>query len=239
VVVKDSGQGIDPSFLPHVFQPFRQQDASVTRVHGGLGLGLAIVKYVVELHGGQIEALSDGLGRGATFVVKIPVAASASTARPHRSEPPPVAVEPSAPLQCPPELHGLHVLVAEDEPDARELVVAVLERCEMQVTCAGTVSQALHLFREHPPDVLLSDIGMAGESGYDLIRRVRALPPQAGGAVPALALTAYASAADKQRALTAGFTAHTGKPADPQELVRLLVELCSRRDAPSNPPHSK
>jgi PAS domain S-box-containing protein len=239
VVVKDSGQGIEPGFLPHVFQPFRQQDASVTRVHGGLGLGLAIVKYVVELHGGQIEAISEGLGRGATFIVKIPVAASARTARPRRSDPPIVAVQPSAPLECPPELHGLHVLVAEDEPDARELVVAVLERCEMQVTCAETVSQALHLFREHPPDVLLSDIGMAGESGYDLIRRVRALPPQSGGAVPALALTAYASAADKQRALTAGFTAHTGKPADPQELVRLLVELCARRDTPSSPPHSK
>jgi PAS domain S-box-containing protein len=233
VVVRDSGQGIEPGFLPHVFQPFRQQDASVTRVHGGLGLGLAIVKHVVELHGGQIDAFSEGLGRGATFVVRIPVASSLEATRRRPSGPPMVAVEPSAPLSCPPELQGLRVLVAEDEPDARELVCAVLERCEMQVTCACSVTQALNLFHERPPDVLLSDIGMAGESGYDLIRRVRALPPQAGGAVPALALTAYASAADKQRALTAGFTAHTGKPADPQELVRLLVELCRR------PAHAK
>jgi PAS domain S-box-containing protein len=231
VSVKDTGQGIQPDFLPHVFQPFRQQDASVTRVHGGLGLGLAIVKHVVELHGGQIDATSDGLGSGATFVVRIPVTPLHRARREPRSEPPPVTVEPSAPLYCPPELHGVRILVAEDEPDARELVCAVLERCEMQVTCAGTVTQALNLFQERPPDVLLSDIGMAGESGYDLIRRVRALPPQAGGSVPALALTAYASAADKQRALTAGFTAHAGKPADPQELVRLLVELCRHRPA--------
>lgn len=231
VSVKDNGQGIDQAFLPHIFQPFRQQDASVTRAHGGLGLGLAIVKHVVELHGGQIDAYSDGPARGATFIVRIPLSPLRRAQRESRSNPPIVAVEPSIPLDCPPELDGVRVLVAEDEPDARDLVCAVLERCNMEVTCAGSVSQALSLFRQRPPDVLLSDIGMAGESGYDLIRRVRALPPKYGGGVPALALTAYASAADKQRALSAGFTAHTGKPADPQELVRLMVELCRKRPA--------
>jgi PAS domain S-box-containing protein len=228
IVVADTGAGIAPAFLPHVFQPFRQQDATATRAHGGLGLGLAIVKHLVELHGGSIEARSDGVGKGATFVVRLPVSPLRSASLP----PPATSVSPRgdtrALLQCPPELEGLHVLVCEDEPDARELLESILTGCRANVTLAGSVNDALDRFAEAIPDVIISDIGMPEASGYELIRRIRALPAEKGGRVPAVALTAYASMADRTRALMEGFQNHVSKPTEPQELLAAVAALAGR-----------
>nr|MDQ2647102.1 ATP-binding protein [Myxococcota bacterium] len=228
IVVADTGSGIAPAFLPHVFQPFRQQDGTVTRTHGGLGLGLAIVKHLVELHGGTIEARSDGEGKGATFVVRLPV----SPLRPASPSPSAKTLarpnEALAMLQCPPELEGLHVLVCEDEPDARELLESILVGCKASVTLAASVAEALDRFSERIPDLLISDIGMPDASGYELIRRVRALPVEKGGRVPAIALTAYASMADRTRALMEGFQNHVAKPTEPQELLATVAALVGR-----------
>ncbi len=226
VVVGDTGIGIDDAFLPYVFQPFRQQDASITRAHGGLGLGLAIVKHLAELHGGTIEAQSDGPGRGATFTLRLPVAplratsaAPASSTRLTRSP---------SDFACPPELAGLRVLVCEDEPDARELLESILVGCKATVVLAASVGEALERFTERPPDVLISDIGMPDASGYELIRQIRALPPERGGRVPAVALTAYASMTDRTRALMEGFQNHVAKPPEPMELLAAGAALGGR-----------
>ncbi len=228
ILVGDTGAGIDPSFLPHVFQPFRQQDGTVTRTHGGLGLGLAIVKHLVELHGGSIEARSEGLGTGATFVVKLPIAPLRSASPSPRPHPVAQSSASRTMLQCPPELEGLRVLVCEDEPDARELLESILVECKATVTLASSVAEALDRFSESIPDVLISDIGMPDASGYELIRRIRALPPDKGGRVPAVALTAYASMADRTRALMEGFQNHVGKPTEPQELIAAVAALVGR-----------
>jgi PAS domain S-box-containing protein len=228
VVVADTGAGIAAAFLPHVFQPFRQQDATATRTHGGLGLGLAIVKHLVELHGGSIEARSDGVGKGATFVVRLPVAPLRSASLPPPATPVSRRGDTQAVLNCPPELEGLHVLVCEDEPDARELLESVLTGCKATVTLASSVTEALDRFSENIPDVIISDIGMPEASGYDLIRRIRALPAEKGGRVPAVALTAYASMGDRTRALMEGFQNHVAKPSEPQELVAAVAALAGR-----------
>lgn len=232
IIVADTGVGIDPKFLPYVFQPFRQQDSTATRAHGGLGLGLAIVKHLVELHGGNIEAQSEGLGKGATFVVRLPV----SPTRPPSVFP---STGPAAPLadqvdqpRCPPELEGLHVLICEDEPDARELLESILVGCKVTVSLAGSVSEALDRFSESTPDVVISDIGMPDASGYELIRRIRALPADKGGRVPAIALTAFASIADRTRALMEGFQNHLAKPTDPRELLAMVAALSGRLSGP-------
>jgi CheY-like chemotaxis protein/anti-sigma regulatory factor (Ser/Thr protein kinase) len=228
IVVSDTGAGIAPAFLPHVFQPFRQEDATTTRAHGGLGLGLAIVKHLVELHGGSIEARSEGVGKGATFIVRLPVSplrATSLTVKPRPSARPDGA---PAELECPPELDGLRVLICEDEPDARELLESILVGCKATVALAGSVVEALDRFSENVPDLLISDIGMPGASGYELIRRVRALPIEKGGRVPAIALTAYASMADRTRALMEGFQNHVSKPTEPQELVAAVAALTGR-----------
>jgi PAS domain S-box-containing protein len=227
IVVADTGAGIAPAFLPHVFQPFRQQDATITRAHGGLGLGLAIVKHLVELHGGSIEARSEGVGKGAIFVVRLPVSPLRSAALPVAK---PVARRDDAYglLQCPPELQGLRVLVCEDEPDARELIDSILAACKATVTLAGSVAEALDRFSEAIPDVVVSDIGMPEASGYELIRRIRAMPAEKGGRVPAVALTAYASMADRTRALMEGFQNHVAKPTEPQELIAAVAALAGR-----------
>jgi PAS domain S-box-containing protein len=228
IVVADTGAGIAPEFLPHVFQPFRQQDATVTRSHGGLGLGLAIVKHLVELHGGSIEARSEGKGKGATFVVRFPVSPIRSAALPSTAKPIARRDDDHAMLQCPPELEGLRVLVCEDEPDARELLESILVGCKATVTLASSVTEALDRFSEATPDVIISDIGMPEASGYELIRRIRAMPAEKGGRVPAVALTAYASMADRTRALMEGFQNHVAKPAEPQELIAAVAALAGR-----------
>ncbi|WP_053231344.1 PAS domain S-box protein [Sandaracinus amylolyticus] len=228
IVVSDTGAGIEPSFIPHVFQPFRQQDSTITRAHGGLGLGLAIVKHLVELHGGTIGVASEGIGKGATFVVQLPVSPLRSTSL-VGSETRKAVSRPEAPLRCPPELDGIRILVCEDEPDARDLIESILEECRATVVLAASVDEALDRFREAPPDVLISDIGMPDASGYELIRQVRALPPERGGRVPAIALTAYASMNDRTRALMEGFQNHVAKPTEPQELVAAIAALVGRR----------
>ncbi len=228
IVVADTGTGIAPAFLPHVFQPFRQQDATATRAHGGLGLGLAIVKHLVELHGGSIEARSDGEGKGATFVVRLPVSPLRSASLSSPAKPVARRGDMHMALQCPPELEGLRVLVCEDEPDARELLESILTGCKANVTLAGSVTEALDRFSEAIPDVVISDIGMPEASGYELIRRIRALPAEKGGRVPAVALTAYASMADRTRALMEGFQNHVAKPTEPQELVAAVAALAGR-----------
>jgi signal transduction histidine kinase/CheY-like chemotaxis protein len=216
----DTGSGVSQEFLPHLFERFRQADGSSTRAQGGLGLGLAIVKHLVELHGGTITAQSDGEGRGARFIVRLPallgVSASAADGGFTRS---------GLAFECPPELSGLRVLVVEDEPDTRSLLVMVLELCEVCVSSAASVAEARELIALDPPEVLISDIGMPGGDGYSLIRGVRALPPDRGGRVPALALTAYARAEDRARALRAGFDEHLPKPVEPSALVRVLARL--------------
>jgi CheY-like chemotaxis protein len=224
IVVSDSGEGIKPEFLPHVFERFRQADGSTTRVHGGLGLGLAIVRHLVELHGGGVRAESAGEGKGATFTVRLPLLLNQD--RP--SKPPEEPVE-TFPILKPAEvstpLHGLRVLIVDDEPDARELFGIMLRRCGAQVADAASAGEALEQLESWKPDVMVADIGMEGEDGYALIRKVRALPKERGGTVPALALTAYARTEDRLRALSAGYQEHLAKPVDRIELATALESL--------------
>lgn len=225
LTVRDSGQGIPTDFLPYVFERFRQADSTTTRVHGGLGLGLAIVRHLVELHGGTVAVHSDGPGQGALFTVRLPLrAVRAGEAEPASSD---VAgrVRASRPSASAHDLAGLRVLVVDDEADARELLSAVLEHHGAEVMTAGCVDEALPLVQRARPNALVSDIGMPGADGYDLIRRVRALPPAEGGATPATALTGFARPEDGQRAIAAGFTTHLAKPVDPAELVETVRRL--------------
>ena len=231
VRVVDSGEGIEPEFLPDVFDKFRQQDASTTRQHGGLGLGLAIVKQLVELHGGNVRVQSSGKGRGATFIVTLPLSVlqpSVEADEPsHRDR---QGVDTGS-LSIPTELlrlEGIKVLVVDDEPDARALVKRLLEDRRAQVTTAGSVAEAMERFQAERPDVLVSDIGMPGEDGYALIRKVRALAPEQGGSTPAVALTAYARTEDRLKALMAGFQVHAVKPVDATELLALVATLAGR-----------
>jgi len=225
LTVRDTGPGIEPSFLPRLFQRFQQADASESRAHGGLGLGLAITRHLVELHGGTIEAASAGPGEGATFTVKLPVSPIAMDA--NAVEPP--RVHPTAGrdvhFECPPELTNLKVLVVDDEPDTRDLVAAVATRCGCVVATAASTSEALESVGVFQPDVILSDIGMPGEDGYALVRRLRQLAPSAGGLTPAAALTAYARAEDRRQAMRAGFEMHLPKPVEPAELAAAIATL--------------
>jgi PAS domain S-box-containing protein len=223
--VVDSGEGIPREFLPYVFDQFRQADGSPTRAHGGLGLGLSIVRHLVELHGGTIRAASEGAGKGATFTIHLPVAPVRQT----RERVTPTKAPSRMPFACPPHLAGLHVLVVDDEESACELLVTVLEQCKMVVTCAPSAAAAFESFRRSRPDALVSDIGMPGEDGYTLIRRIRELPAEQGGRLPAVALTAYARIEDRMQALNAGFTMHVSKPVEPAELIAVLGTLAAPR----------
>ncbi|HEX8834115.1 MAG TPA: PAS domain-containing protein [Abditibacteriaceae bacterium] len=216
ITIADTGQGISPQFLPFVFERFRQADSSNTREHGGLGLGLGIVRQLVELHGGSVRAKSPGIGQGATFVVSLPVTVIQEQRNTSSTK---------EAMPCPPSLHNMHVLVVDDEPDARELVRVVLEKCGARVTTASSAEEAFQLVRQEHPDVLVSDIGMPEEDGYSLMRRVRALPPEAGGNIRSVALTALARSEDRQRALLAGFQMHLPKPVEPAELVAVVASV--------------
>ena len=217
LTVGDSGQGIASSFLPHVFDRFRQADGSTARAHGGLGLGLAIVRHLVELHGGTITAASEGLDCGSVFSARLPVLQTGTFAA---SERPP---EPE--LLTPVELVGLRVLVVDDDPDARELVGFLLGRCKAEVTEAASAAEAFARFREVRPALLVSDIGMPGEDGLSLIRKVRALSPEEGGRIPAVALSAYTRTDERTGAIEAGFDHHVAKPVKPPELLAILASL--------------
>ncbi len=234
VSVIDSGEGIASEFLPHVFDRFRQADASTTRQHGGLGLGLAIVKQLVELHGGSVQVNSPGPGRGTTFSVALPLTVLHPEADPkeiERRHPRGDSNGSFLPLEQF-KLDGVKVLVVDDEADARALVKRLLEDRRAIVKTAGSTQEALDLIRAEPPDVLVSDIGMPGEDGYALIRQVRALPAERGGSVPAIALTAYARSEDRMKAIMAGFQMHLVKPVEAVELLVLVANLAGRTGVP-------
>lgn len=222
LTVSDTGDGITLDFLPYVFDRFRQAEASVSRRHGGLGLGLAVVRHLVELHGGVVSVYSEGRGKGAMFTVDLPCL-------PDRDE---------ANISLPDSLHrdgsnskrvrtldGLSLLVVEDDDDSRTLVGTLLRNFGARVFLASSVREALKVMEETVPNVLISDLGMPDEDGYALITRVRSLPPELGGVVPAIALTGYATMKDKEQVLAAGYNFHIAKPIEPEELIRAVERL--------------
>lgn len=220
--VTDTGMGIEPEFLPFLFERFRQSDSSTTRRFGGLGLGLALVRHITELHGGSVAASSKGKGQGTVISVSFPLRA------------PPLALEAElspasvrAPGDAPPPtpITGLRVLLVEDDPDARDLLASILSDAGAEVESVASVAAALQAFPRFRPQLLVSDIGLPEEDGYSLIRRVRALTPGQGGALPSVALTAYTRPEDRSKALAAGFTTHIGKPVDPADLLAALGNL--------------
>jgi PAS domain S-box-containing protein len=226
LVVEDTGEGIAPDFIDHVFERFRQGDSSNTRSHGGLGLGLAVVRHLVEMHGGTVAARSAGKGQGATFTVTLPILDPArGTALT------PVPDTPVFPRECAvdsPDLTGIRVLVVDDGDDVREVVSTVLVQCGADVRAVGSAGEALQALAEFSPHVLVSEIEMRGETGFSLIQRVRALPEDHGGQVPAAALSAYGRTDDRVQALLAGFQIHVPKPVQPAELVAVVASLAKR-----------
>jgi PAS domain S-box-containing protein len=223
VVVQDTGVGIPREFLPHVFDLFRQRDSSDTRPHGGVGLGLALVRRLVELHGGAVSVESEGENRGATFTVSLPAAADADPL-----SVPPLATGPAAMLDAPDVLAGTRVLLAEHAPDVREAIGDILNRHGAEVTAVASGHEALEVLVQSPADVLVSDIEIPGESGYALIGKVRALPPDRGGRTPAVALSALSRTEDRVCSLEAGFQVHLAKPVQPAELVAAVASLAGR-----------
>ena len=222
LVVADDGEGISPSFLPHVFETFRQSDGSSARQHGGLGVGLSIAKHLVELHGGSLRAASDGVGKGATFTMSLPTAPLAAVSIRPKSVAATKVVETEL---VPRGLDGLRVLVVDDEPDARELLGVLLETSGVEVALASSAAEALTALASFDADVVISDIGMPVEDGYSLIRSIRTLADEDKRNVPAIALTAYARNEDRTRALVEGFNHHMTKPVEPAALVAALVDL--------------
>lgn len=224
ITVSDTGQGISPEFMPHLFERFRQADSSYTRKHGGLGLGLAIVRHLAELHGGTVLAQSAGEGQGAVFTVQLPILIAQDAGRLKAD----LAVSDDHVTPAPMPLDGLQLMLVEDEPDAREIVKIMLEQYGAVVRAAASAAEGLQLLEHFQPDVLISDIEMREEDGYAFIRRVRALG--AGrGSIPAIALTAHARAEDRLRALAAGFDAHVAKPVEMVELTTVIASAARRR----------
>ncbi|MFN2433085.1 MAG: PAS domain S-box protein [Gemmatimonadota bacterium] len=235
IVVSDTGKGIDPAFLPYVFNRFSQADGSTTRSHGGLGLGLAIVRHLVELHGGTVHAHSDGEDRGSVFTVALPVRAVHAGEPEERGEVGPVAA--AGHLAAPGHtdvLAGVRMLVVDDEPEGRDLLSTVLRWYGAEVTAVGSASEALAELGRGPQDVLVSDIGMPDKDGYALIREIRALEPERGGRIPAAAVTAYAADEDRSRVLASGFQIHVTKPVEPDALAKAVARL-ARRDSSAIP----
>lgn len=225
ITVSDTGQGIEPEFLPFIFDRFSQADSSTRRRYGGLGLGLAIAKSLLELHGGSIRAKSPGLDQGATFIIALPlmVVHERDDGREH-----PANAQSGQPELSAPMLAGVKALVVDDEPDARELICRVLQKRGAEVAVAASAQEALQMLARYRPDILISDIGMPVEDGYDLIRAVRSLDAEQGGTIPAIALTAFARTEDRQRAFLAGFQLHVSKPVEPNELVAMVASLVGR-----------
>ncbi|HUP96442.1 MAG TPA: ATP-binding protein [Usitatibacter sp.] len=227
ICVADTGVGIEPEFVEHVFGRFRQADASSTRQFGGLGLGLAIVKQLVELHGGTVRARSEGKDKGSTFVVHLPLLVAKPAGTPVSREHPRTAREVATDFS-PVDLAGVRVLVVDDQPDARDLVARILGECHAQVSTAANATEALALVERERPAVIVSDIGMPDVDGYELLRRIRALGAARGGSVPAIALTAFARSEDRTRALHRGFQVHVAKPVEPAELIATVASVAGR-----------
>lgn len=227
ISVTDTGAGIRPEFIAHVFERFRQGDASITRTYGGLGLGLSIVKSLVELHGGTVAATSPGEGRGATFCVRLPAIKARRRSSDDDMLDLATAGLPSLDYQNA-DLSAITVLVVDDQADARELLERVLSECGARVIAAGSAGEALDLIAEHDPDVLVADIGMPEVDGFELLRRVRTLGSGRAARMPAIALTAFARSEDRTRALRAGFQVHVAKPVAPPELVATVASVLGR-----------
>ncbi len=226
IIVTDDGRGIEPTFLPHIFERFRQADSRFSREHGGLGLGLAIVRELIELHGGTVSASSAGLGRGATFEIRLPTVMSqgATVAGPRHGAASPAAEQP----RLPERLQGVHVLAVDDEEDALGLLRVILESAGAEVTTAGSAEQAIELLERNRFDALIADIGMPRIDGLELIRRVRQALPEPVNRIPAAALTAYARSEDRTTALANGFQLHIAKPVNPAALVLAVSSLLQR-----------
>ena len=227
MVVSDSGMGIEPAFLPHVFEPFQQAMDGSMRRHGGLGLGLSIVRHIVELHGGEVTAESPGPGRGSRFTIKLPLLATTEPTNGPRPRHP-AAADGIADVKLQ-QLDKIRVLLVDDEPTANEALQVLLDSCGAEVRVAGSAAQAIQTLDVWKPDVLISDIAMPEEDGYALIRKIRARTSEQGGDTPAAALTAYAKIEDRVSILAAGFQMYLSKPADPSELIAVVASLASRR----------
>jgi CheY-like chemotaxis protein len=225
LTVSDTGKGIEPDFLPHIFDRFRQADSTTTRTHAGLGLGLAIVHHLVGLHGGRVTAESAGPGTGATFTITFPVASPATDG----------TVTSSAVRKAPTSdvLAGVNVLVVEDDADTRDLLATVLAEHGAAPTTTASVRDGVAALRRSMPDAVVCDIAMPDDDGYTFIAQVRSSLD--GAHVPAVALTAYARPEDRDRALAAGFDLHLAKPVEPKDLVAAVVRLAGRHDAPARP----
>jgi len=229
LTVSDTGDGISPDFLPYVFDRFRQAEGSISRKQGGLGLGLAVARHLVELHGGTVTAESEGLGKGSEFTVDLPLAQERRD--PARAEERRREIERRRSRSGGVvRLDGVHVLLVEDDDDSRKLLGTMLKRYGAKVTSTKSAAEALDVFANEVPDVIISDIGMPDQDGYELIRKLRALPVEKGGKVPAIALTGYASRKDRERALSSGYHQHIAKPIEQVDLINTIAALVGRRD---------